>query len=644
MIKVKNVEKIISEEQVFLYHQGSNHKSYYMLGAHMITRDGIKGVRFAVWAPNAEWVSVVGDFNKWDVAANPMYKINSSGVWQTFVPEIYENELYKYAIGNTNGEILYKSDPYAYFAELKPKTASIVYDLEGFAWKDKAWQRNKEEGKQKDKPMVIYEVHLGSWKRHEDGSLMNYCEMADELTEYVLDMGYTHIEIMPVMEHPFDGSWGYQVTGYYSVTSRYGTPKDFMYLVNKCHQKGIGVILDWVPGHFPKDAHGLARFDGTPLYEHPDPRRGEHLQWGTLIFDYGRPEIQSFLISNVIFWLEYYHIDGFRVDAVASMLYLDYERKDWIPNQYGGRENLEAADFIKRLNETVCDLFPNTMMIAEDSSTWPMLTSPTCNGGLGFTHKWNMGWMNDTLKYMSFDPIYRKWNHNLLTFSLTYAFTEKFVLPLSHDEVVHGKHSLLDKMPGDYAQKFAGLRTLFGYLMSHPGNKLIFMGGEFGQFIEWKYDDQLDWFLLDYEMHRKMKEYVKALNHFYLKNPSMWEDDNGWSGYQWISPNDYNESMIAYLRKGNESRDYTIVVINFTPMERVNYRLGVPKEKGYQEVFNSNNEAYGGTGKVCTDIIVPDEVPCHDYNQSVLLSVPPLSAVYYQPVKPARKSKLKDEQ
>lgn len=635
---VKKMESTITEEQIYLFHQGTNHKSYYMLGAHLITKDNIKGVRFAVWAPNAKWVSVVGDFNQWDTAANPMAKINSNGVWQVFVPKLSANKLYKYAIGTSYGEILYKADPFAYYAEHKPKTASIVYNLEGFQWRDKAWRQKKGDGTLKSKPMVIYEVHLGSWKRHEDGSLMNYREIADELTDYVVDMGYTHIEIMPVMEHPFDGSWGYQVTGYYAVTSRYGAPKDFMYLVNKCHQKGIGVILDWVPGHFPKDAHGLARFDGTPLYEHPDPRRGEHFQWGTLIFNYGKHEIQSFLISNVIFWLEYYHIDGFRVDAVASMLYLDYERTDWLPNKYGGRENLEAADFIRRLNETVSEVFPNTMMIAEDSSTWPLLTTLTSYGGLGFTHKWNMGWMNDTLKYLSCDPINRKWNHNLLTFSLTYAFSEKFVLPLSHDEIVHGKHSLLDKMPGDYQQKFAGLRTLFGYMMSHPGNKLTFMGGEFGHFIEWNYDDQLDWFLLDYEMHRKMKDYIKALNHFYLENRGMWEDDDDWSGYHWISANDYNESMIAYLRKGRKNKDYIIIVINFTPVERINYRLGVPKEKGFQVVFNSNDIAFGGTGMDYIDVIVPEEIACHNYDQSVVLSVPPLSAVYYRPVRPVHKN------
>ena len=631
-MKDTNLETTITEEQIYLFHQGTNHKSYYMFGAHLITKNKVKGVRFAVWAPNAKWVSVIGDFNQWDATANPLIELNSSGIWQVFVPNLSENMLYKYAIGTMNGETLYKTDPYGYYAEHRPKTASVIYDLEGFSWEDNTWKKKTIKEREISKPLVIYEVHLGSWKRHKDGSLMNYREIAEELTEYVLDMGYTHIEIMPIMEHPFDGSWGYQVTGYYAATSRYGTPKDFMFLVDKCHQKGIGVILDWVPGHFPKDAHGLARFDGSTLYEHPDPRRGEHLQWGTYIFDYGKSEVQSFLISNIIFWLEYYHIDGFRVDAVASMLYLDFERNDWLPNQFGGRENLEAADFFRRLNQSVSSCFPNTMMIAEDSSTWPLLTTNTSDGGLGFTHKWNMGWMNDTLKYFSYDPIYRKCHHNLLTFSLTYAFSEQFVLPLSHDEVVHGKHSLLDKMPGDYPQKFAGLRTMFGYMMSHPGSKLTFMGGEFGHYIEWKYDDQLDWFLLDYEAHRKMKEYVKALNHFYLQNPSLWEDDSSWNGYKWLSPNDYNESMISYLRQGNRKKDFTIVVINFTPVSRMNYRLGVPEEIGYQEVFNSDDAAFGGTGMVNTEIIVPEVVPCHEYKQSVVISIPPLAVVFYKPV------------
>ena len=622
----------LTEELILQFHQGTNPHSYRMLGAHILTLNDVSGVNFGVWAPNATLVSVVGDFNQWDMNANPMNNVENSGLWETFVPDVSNQQLYKYAIRTDKGEILYKSDPYAFSSELRPRTASVVSDLSGFRWRDKDWQLEKREGRHWEKPMLIYEVHLGSWRRHKDSSLMNYREIAKELTYYVLDMGYTHIELMPVMEHPFDGSWGYQITGYYSVTSRYGTPKDFMYLVNQCHRKGIGVILDWVPGHFPKDAHGLARFDGNPLYEHPDPRRGEHYQWGTLIFNYGKREVQSFLISNIIFWLEYYHVDGFRVDAVASMLYLDYERQDWLPNEFGGRENLEAADFLKRLNETVTSLYPNTLMIAEDSSQWPGVTAPIQNEGLGFTHKWNMGWMNDTLRYCSMDPIDRKWNHNLLTFSLTYAFSERFVLPLSHDEVVHGKHSLLEKMPGDYHQKFAGLRTMFGYMISHPGNKLTFMGGEFGQFIEWKYDDQLDWFLLDYEMHRKMKEYVMTLNHLYHESPCLWEDDGGWNGFQWISPEDYNESLIAFIRKSHKAKDYMIVVINFTPVHRPQYRLGVPNEAGFHEVFNSDDQRFGGTGNESRDILLPEAVKCHNFEQSIVVSIPPLSVVFYKAV------------
>lgn len=630
----RNTDFAISEEQVYLFNQGNNYKSYYFLGAHIVESKNVIGVRFAVWAPNAKSVSVTGDFNNWDTLADPMEKIGTSGVWQVFIPNLRENELYKYAIETIDGETLFKTDPYGYYAERKPKTASIIYDLDGFSWKDQNWQQDKREGKIKNNPMIIYEVHLGSWRRKEKEHTKNYREIAEELIQYVLEMGFTHIELMPVMEHPYDGSWGYQVTGYYAPTSRYGTPEDFMYLVDRCHQEGIGVILDWVPGHFPKDAHGLARFDGTALYEHPDSRLGEHLNWGTLVFNYGRSEIRSFLISNLIFWLDKYHIDGFRVDAVASMLYLDYERKNWLPNKYGGREYIEAADLIKELNQTVASYFPNTMMIAEDSSTWGNLTKPVQYGGMGFTHKWNMGWMNDTLKYFSYDPINRKNHHNLLTFSLTYAFSERFVLPLSHDEVVHGKHSLLNKMPGDYQSKFAGLRTLFGYMMSHPGNKLLFMGGEIGHFIEWKHDDQLDWFLLEYDMHRKMKEYVKALNHFYLNNPCMWEDDNSWSGYQWISANDYNESMIAFMRKNPSGNDYIIVIINFTPVKRDQYRLGVPKEDGFEEVFNSNEDKYGGTGQKNSNIFRLEDISCHDYPHSIVIEVPPLSVVYYMPVKP----------
>ncbi|MDD3172415.1 MAG: 1,4-alpha-glucan branching protein GlgB [Herbinix sp.] len=622
---------IITDDQIYLFHEGTNYRSYQMLGAHLMKKGNKKGAFFGVWAPNASSVSVVGDFNEWNDQAHPMERVNKSGVWNIFIPGIKANQIYKYAVGSGSGEIVYKADPYAYYSEVRPRTASVVYDIEGYSWKDEAWQDQKKLKLPYDKPMLIYEVHLGSWKRNLDGFL-NYHDIADELVDYVMEMGYTHIELLPIMEHPFDGSWGYQVTGYYAATSRYGTPKDFMYLIDLCHQKGIGVILDWVPGHFPKDEHGLARFDGTSIYEHPDPRRGEHPQWGTLIFDYGRHEVHSFLISNIVFWLECFHADGFRVDAVTSILYLDYARDNWIPNKYGGRENLEAEDFLKKLNETVTSQYPGTLMIAEDSSQWPKVTEPVSNGGLGFTYKWNMGWMNDTLKYCSMDPLFRKGSHNLLTFSLAFAFSENYILPLSHDEVVHGKHSLLDKMPGDYQQKFAGLRSLYGYMAAHPGKKLVFMGGEYGQFIEWKYDNSLDWHLLDYDMHKKMHEYVKAINHFYLDNPCLWEDDGGWNGFQWISPDDANQSVIAFMRKGCKPSDYIITVINFTPVRRDNYILGVPEATGFKEIFNSDDKRFGGTQIVCGDIISPGDIPCHGFRQSIILEIPPLSAVFYKPV------------
>jgi 1,4-alpha-glucan branching enzyme len=623
---------LIAEDQVYLFHEGTNYRSYRMLGAHLIKKGDLQGVSFGVWAPNAKWVSIVGDFNGWDTSVHRMLKVKNSGIWELFIPELGEWELYKFAIGTAKGEVLYKSDPYAYYSELRPKTASIVYDLEGYPWKDSNWQEGKKGRLPYDKPMLVYEVHLGSWRRNEDKSLMNYRDIADELVPYVKELGYTHIELLPVMEHPFDGSWGYQLTGYYSATSRYGEPRDLMYLVDLCHKKGIGVILDWVPGHFPKDTHGLVKFDGTPIYEHPDPRRGEHQEWGTLVFDYERREIHSFLISNIVFWLEYYHIDGFRVDAVTSMLYLDYSRKDWLPNKFGGRENLDAKELLMKLNDIIQEQYPGTLMIAEESSQWPNVTRSTDSGGLGFTFKWNMGWMNDTLRYCSMDPYFRSKNHNLITFSMTYAFSENYILPLSHDEVVHGKHSLLDRMPGDYQQKFAGLRCLYGYQMSHPGKKLTFMGGEFGQFIEWKYDDGLDWHLLDYELHHKMKEYVKDLNHFYRENPAFWEDDGGWNGFCWISPNDSDFSLLVFMRRGRRPEQNVIAVLNFTPVLREKYIIGVPEAAGYRITFNSDDKRYGGTGKVHKRTIVPKKVPCHGFEQSLCLTVPPLSAVFISTV------------
>ncbi|NLC43076.1 MAG: 1,4-alpha-glucan branching protein GlgB [Clostridiales bacterium] len=621
----------ITEDQLYLFNEGTNYQSYLMLGAHIVNEDNSFGVRFSVWAPNAVGVSVVGDFNAWDSLRHPLKKIASSGVWEVFVPNIVQGEKYKYAIETKEGNLQLKYDPYAYYSELRPNTSSIVYQLDGYQWGDEEWQAHKKSTSLYDKPISIYEVHLGSWRRKEDKSFLTYRDLADELVDYVVEMGYTHIELLPITEHPLDASWGYQVLGFYAATSRFGTPQDFMYFVDQCHQKGIGVILDWVPGHFPKDAAGLARFDGTALYEHADPRQGEQLQWGTLLFNYDRKEVQSFLISNAIFWLTYFHVDGFRVDAVASMLYLDFAKDDWIPNQYGGRENLEAISFMKKLNEAVYAEFPNTLMIAEESSEWPMTTQPTYLGGLGYNYKWNMGWMNDILKYITIDPIHRKWNHSLLTFSLMYSFSENFILPLSHDEVVHEKRSLLDKMPGDYWNKFAGLRALYGFMASHPGKKLLFMGGEFGQFIEWKYDDSLDWHLINYDMHGKMHSYVKELNHFYLDNPCLWEIDHSWDGFEWIDPNDYNHSILSFVRRGKNPRDLIISVINFTPVPRHDYRIGVPPAKGYTEVFNSDHIIYGGSGVYNESELEVEKIPWHKFQQSISISIPPLAAMYLKP-------------
>ncbi|MDF2544479.1 MAG: 1,4-alpha-glucan branching enzyme [Herbinix sp.] len=628
----KNLPDLMNEKQIYLYHEGTDYRSYSMLGAHFITVDGTKGVRFAVWAPKARFVSVVGDFNGWNPECNRMNKINNSGIWELFIPGLGQYQLYKYAIGTGTGKVLFKYDPYAFFSEVRPQTASILYDMDGYAWGDFEWEHSKQQSVPYHKPMLIYEVHLGSWKRNEDSGFYSYLQLANELVDYVVEMGYTHIELLPVAEHPFDGSWGYQILGYYAATSRYGTPKDFMYFIDQCHQKGIGVILDWVPGHFPKDAAGLAKFDGTALYEHEDPRLGEQPQWGTLIFNYGRHEVKSFLISNLLFWLEYYHVDGFRVDAVASMLYLDYGGKEYLPNRYGGRENLDAVEFMKEMNEAVYLNYPSTLMIAEESSEWPMTTMPTYLGGLGFNYKWNMGWMNDILKYVSIDPLGRKWNHNLLTFSLMYAFSENFILPLSHDEVVHGKCSLLNKMPGDYNAKFAGLRSLFGFMQAHPGKKLTFMGGEFGQFIEWNFEKGLDWQLLDYEMHQKLHTYVKDLNHFYLEVKCLWEVDHSWDGFQWIVTDDVTQSVIAFVRKGKEQEDFLIVLVNFTPVPRHDYRIGVPKASYYTEVFNSDDTKFGGLGIKNEGEIVIEPMESHSFDQSITLSLPGLSSIYLKPV------------
>jgi len=622
----------ITDYQLYLFNQGTNYHSYKMLGAHLLEKDGVVGTHFAVWAPNARRVSVVGDFNCWDGRAHVMNRLGDSGVWELFIPGVKEFDLYKYEIENFYGQVVLKSDPYAFYSELRPCTASVVYNLHRYKWRDDEWMRQRAATPIYDKPLLIYEVHLGSWRRKEGNGFLSYRELAKELIPYVKDMGYTHIELLPVAEHPYDGSWGYQTTGYYSVTSRYGTPEDFMFFVDECHLAGIGVILDWVPAHFPRDGHGLIRFDGTALYEHEDPRRGEHPHWGTLIFNYGRNEVRSFLISNAVFWFDVYHVDGLRVDAVASMLYLDYGKSwgEWLPNRYGGKENLEAIEFMRKMNEVVFHYFPNVLMIAEESTAWPMVTRPVYLGGLGFNYKWNMGWMNDILRYMSLDPIYRKWHHENLTFSMVYAFSENFILPLSHDEVVHGKRSLLDKMPGDYWQKFANLRLLYGYMMAHPGKKLLFMGGEFGQFAEWNFGASLDWHLLDYEMHRKLHYYVKMLNHFYLENRALWECDHGWEGFRWIDHHDYSQSIVSFIRKGKEQDDWLIVVCNFTPVVRHGYRIGVPWPGEYREVFNSDDPAYGGSGQGNFDVIVSENVPWHGFSQSISITLPPLAVVFFK--------------
>lgn len=622
----------IDEYGTFLYHQGTNYASYRLFGAHFTVLRRRSCVRFSVWAPHAQKVSVVGDFNQWDIEANPMERCGAgNGIWVTYIEGLQEGDIYKYAVTTASGEVLMKSDPYAFWSEVRPNTASKITKLR-YTWKDKKWQNSREQYDSYRKPMLTYEVHLGSWCRDEEGNMLTYREIADKLVEYVTSMNYTHIEIMPLCEYPFDGSWGYQATGYFSATSRYGAPEDFMYLVDTCHKHGIGVILDWVPGHFCRDAHGLRYFDGEPCYESGNPMLAENQEWDTMNFDYGRTEVQSFLISSAMFWLSQFHIDGLRIDAVANMLYLDYGHPDgnWQPNKYGGRENLEAIDFLRNLNKAVFSEFPHALMIAEESSAWPLVTKPVDVGGLGFNYKWNMGWMNDMLRYMSMDPLFRKDNHNLVTFSLCYAFSENFILPLSHDEVVHGKHSLLDKMPGDYWQKFAGLRAFYGYWMSHPGKKLLFMGSDFGQFIEWKYDDSLDWHLLEYPMHKAMHDYVKELNTYYVEHPEFWEEDCDWSGFSWISCDDRDNSVIAFFRSGQETDDMTVVVCNFTPVVRHSYRFGVPRKGTYVEVFNSDSEAFGGSNVLNEGEFEAQDIPMHGMEQSLELTLPPLATIYLQ--------------
>ncbi len=623
----------ITDFDLYLFNEGSHHKIYEKLGAHPHTVNGRKGIHFAVWAPSAKSVSLVCNYNYWDGRSHPMQPIGSTGVWSVFIPDITTGEMYKYEIRTQSDEILLKSDPYAFFSELRPDTASVVYDLDGYEWHDGDWIRCRDSENTFGKPVSIYEVHLGSWAKSHDNGFLSYRELADRLVSYATDMGYTHIELLPVSEHPLDDSWGYQVTGYYSVTSRFGRPDDFMYLVDQCHTHGIGVIMDWVPAHFPKDGHGLAKFDGTALYEHSDPRQGEHPDWGTLIFNYNRHEVKNFLISNAVFWFEKYHIDGMRVDAVASMLYLDYGKKkgEWIPNEYGGNQNLGAVQFLKQLNSTVFNYFPGIMMIAEESTSWPMITKPPYTGGLGFSYKWNMGWMNDYLRYVSMDPIYRKYHHNLITFSIMYAMSENFILVLSHDEIVHGKRSMIGKMPGDYWQKFAGLRVTYGYMYGHPGKKLMFMGNEFGQFIEWNFRQSLDWHLLDYELHGKLKDYIRDLNKLYTTQKAMHEVDFSYDGFEWLDCNDSDHSIISFLRKGRSNDDVLVFVCNFTPTVYNNYRVGVPYDTHYAEILNSDSELYGGSNVGNLGGVHSEEIEHQQRQYSISINVPPLAMVVFKP-------------
>ena len=618
------------ELPMYLFHQGTNFRSYEFMGAHFTREGAAQGVRFTLWAPMAKKVSVVGDFNEWNDQAHPMEKLSSQGIFSLFVPDLKEFDNYKYSILSETGERFLKRDPYGFHGETRPADASKLYRLEGYDWQDEGWMEYKRERDILNSPVNIYEVHLGSWKRHPDGSFYSYRQLADELIPYVKRLGYTHIECLPVAEHPLDESWGYQITGYFAVTSRMGTPKDFMYLVDQCHQNGIGVILDWVPSHFPKDGAGLYRFDGTACYEYEDPRKGEHREWGTMVFDYGKTEVQSFLVSNALFWLDKFHIDGLRVDAVASMLYLDYGRKDgrWIPNHYGGRENLEAIAFLQKLNRAVFQQYPGTIMAAEESTAWPMVTKPPEAGGLGFNFKWNMGWMNDILEYTQTDPYFRQYHHNKLTFSLCYAFSENFVLPISHDEVVHGKKSLLDKMPGAYENKFAGMRTFLSYMMAHPGKKLLFMSCEFGQFKEWDCAEGIEFELLQFASHRKLLQYTQDLNQLYLSQPALWENDSDWNGFQWCSFDDNTQNIIAFRRISREKEEL-LCVFNFAPVLRENYRIGVPG-KVYEQCLCSDDEKYGGWGFGNPGRLLSQPVACHDYESSVVITVPPLSGTFFR--------------
>jgi 1,4-alpha-glucan branching enzyme len=624
----------LTNDDLYLFNQGTHFRLYEKLGAHPMTVDGVEGTYFAVWAPNAEQAFVIGDFNKWDKSSHPLHPVERSGIWGGFIPGVGGGTTYKYHIvSRYDGYRVDKADPFAFYTEVPPRTGSVVRDL-GYTWGDREWMKNRDRHNALDAPIAIYEVHLGSWMRvpEEGARPLTYRELAPKLAEYVQHMGFTHVEFLPILEHPFYGSWGYQTAGYFAPTSRYGEPEGFMYLIDCLHQHNIGMILDWVPSHFPNDEHGLGFFDGTHLYEHADPRRGIHPDWDSFIFNYGRDEVRGFLMSSAFFWLDKYHVDGLRVDAVASMLYLDYSRKEgeWVPNKYGGRENLEAISFLRRFNEEIYKSYPQVQTIAEESTAWPMVSRPTYVGGLGFGIKWDMGWMHDTLEYMSKDPVHRQYHHNQLTFRMIYAFHENFVLPLSHDEVVHGKGSLLAKMPGDERQKFANLRLLFGYMYAQPGKKLIFMGGEIGQWSEWYHETSLDWHLLAYHPHSGVQRWVKDLNRLYRSKRPLYEREFHPDGFEWIDCSDSQSSVLSLIRKDSSSEDILLVVLNFTPVPRFNYRVGVPRGGYWREILNSDSQEYGGSGHGNLGGVEASPVSFHGRPYSLNLTLPPLGALFFE--------------
>jgi len=630
---MSTVNDFITDYDLHLLAEGTHYRSWEKLGAHIIRKDTHQGTSFAVWAPNACAVSVLGDFNVWRKGVNPLRRIKDTGYWQGFVAGVGQGALYKFAITSKfNNYQVDKTDPFAFHCEIRPATASVVWDLAGYQWQDEEWMNSRGQRHRHTSPISIYELHLGSWMRREHGDWLTYRELADKLADYVSHMGFSHVELLPVNEHPLDASWGYQTIGYFAPTSRFGFPEDFMYLVDTLHRRGIGVILDWVPAHFPRDAHGLGFFDGSHLYEHADPRQGEHRDWGTFIFNYGRTEVAEFLLANALFWLEVYHIDGLRVDAVASMLYLDYSRKEgeWIPNRFGGRENLEAIDFLKKFNEMVYQEHPDVMTFAEESTAYPMVSRPTYLGGLGFGFKWNMGWMHDTLDYMANDPIHRSYHHHKLTFSLLYTYHENFTLPFSHDEVVHGKGSMLGKMPGDDWQKFANLRLLYGYMFTHPGKKLLFMGSEFGQWSEWNHAASLDWSLQQYAQHQGLQRWVRDLNTFLRGEPALHELDDDPAGFSWIDCNDSQQSILSYIRRGKKKRDVVVCIGNFTPVPRHGYRLGVPAMGYWQEVLNSDAPLYGGSGQGNFGGREATPQSVHGENHSLNVTLPPLAMLVFR--------------